>query len=300
MNIKGVFQIWMKDGSLPRDRPEGVPPVDARGLQDAAPTSRPSTPTSPPAASASTTTGRSRIVRTDLGREILGRMLEDGTIEGRPRPTRTGRHRSCCARFDREPPPLAGVRRAAPIVGVPPRPRRRPRLRHRCALTRRGRRTARDVLPSPRRVTACCPRVRRRGCGHLDAVHRGLGASATSRRHHVAVGHPELDLRVARYGREGLIVWQAVSGRPRRRGLRVLGSWHSRRSPGEGHVQQLITAGFVGFTAWRTYAVGERPAVAVERETAAVCVTRRERQGFFAVGAGAARCRAPRRAVAAS
>ena len=34
MNIKGVFQIWMKDGAVPRDRSEGVPPVDEGGLQD--------------------------------------------------------------------------------------------------------------------------------------------------------------------------------------------------------------------------------------------------------------------------
>ena len=29
MNIKGVFQIWMKDGDVPRDRPQGVPRLDA-------------------------------------------------------------------------------------------------------------------------------------------------------------------------------------------------------------------------------------------------------------------------------
>ena len=43
---------------VPRDRPEGVPPVDPCRAARAAPTSRPSTPTSPPAASARTTTGR--------------------------------------------------------------------------------------------------------------------------------------------------------------------------------------------------------------------------------------------------
>ena len=34
MNIKGVFQIWMKDGVVPRDRSEGVPRLDASGLQE--------------------------------------------------------------------------------------------------------------------------------------------------------------------------------------------------------------------------------------------------------------------------
>ncbi len=34
MNIKGVFQIWMKDGSLPRDQPQGVPRLDPRGLHE--------------------------------------------------------------------------------------------------------------------------------------------------------------------------------------------------------------------------------------------------------------------------
>ena len=33
MNIKGVFQIWMKRRLVPRDRPEGVPRLDPRGLQ---------------------------------------------------------------------------------------------------------------------------------------------------------------------------------------------------------------------------------------------------------------------------
>ena len=28
MNIKGVFQIWMRDGELPRGQPQGVPRLD--------------------------------------------------------------------------------------------------------------------------------------------------------------------------------------------------------------------------------------------------------------------------------
>ena len=59
MNIKGVFQIWMKDGSYHE--------IDlkechgwTRRVARPAPTSPPSTPTSRPAASVRTTTGRSR------------------------------------------------------------------------------------------------------------------------------------------------------------------------------------------------------------------------------------------------
>ena len=77
-----------------------------------------------------------------------------------------------------------------------------------------------------------------------------------------------------RYGREGLIAWEAVKWIvPIGVVCAVGGALATEIIPGEGHVQQLITAGFVAFTAWRTYAVGKRPAVAVERETAAVCVT---------------------------
>ncbi len=118
---------------------------------------------------------------------------------------------------------------------------------------------------------------------------RGLGASAT-----IAIGTtlpsviPSSISGSLRYGREGLIAWTAVKWIvPIGVVCAVGGALATEIIPGEGHLQQLVTAGFVAFTAWRTYAVGKRPAVAVERETGAVCVTRRERQGFFAVGAGA-------------
>ena len=32
MNIKGVFQVWTRDGGLPRDPPQGGPRLDPRGL----------------------------------------------------------------------------------------------------------------------------------------------------------------------------------------------------------------------------------------------------------------------------
>ena len=59
MNIKGVFQIWMRTAATTRSTSRSATPGPARGATTA-PTSPPSTPTSPPAASARTTTGRSR------------------------------------------------------------------------------------------------------------------------------------------------------------------------------------------------------------------------------------------------
>ena len=58
MNIKGVFQIWMRDGSYHEIDLKECHAVDPRRAASTAPTSPPSTPTSPPAASARTTTGR--------------------------------------------------------------------------------------------------------------------------------------------------------------------------------------------------------------------------------------------------
>ena len=58
--------------------------------------------------------------------------------------------------------------------------------------------------------------------------------------------------------------------------------------PGNGHVEQLITAGFVGFTAWRTYAVGSRaagPRGSDSRPAADIGRSRRERQQYVAIGA---------------
>ena len=57
MNIKGVFQIWMKDGSYHEVNLKECHQWTRAGARTA-PTSPPSTPTSPPAASARTTTGR--------------------------------------------------------------------------------------------------------------------------------------------------------------------------------------------------------------------------------------------------
>jgi coenzyme F420 hydrogenase subunit beta len=83
MNIKGVFQIWMKDGSY-----HEVP------LKECHAWTRDGCKTCPDFAAehADISTGgigafndwTLTIVRTDLGREIMIKMLEDGTIEGRP------------------------------------------------------------------------------------------------------------------------------------------------------------------------------------------------------------------------
>ncbi len=83
MNIKGVFQIWMKDGSyheVPLKECHAWTREGCKHCPDFA------------AEHADISTGgigafndwTLTIVRTDLGREILIKMLEDGTIEGRP------------------------------------------------------------------------------------------------------------------------------------------------------------------------------------------------------------------------
>jgi coenzyme F420 hydrogenase subunit beta len=83
MNIKGVFQIWMRNGDY-----HEVP------LKECHAWTREGCKTCPDFAAehADISTGgigayndwTLTIVRTDIGREILIKMLEDGTIEGRP------------------------------------------------------------------------------------------------------------------------------------------------------------------------------------------------------------------------
>src|SRR5438045_5286256 len=83
MNIKGVFQIWMNDGSY-----------HEINLKECHAWTREGCNTCPDFAAehADISTGglgayndwTLTIVRTDIGREILIKMLEDGTIEGRP------------------------------------------------------------------------------------------------------------------------------------------------------------------------------------------------------------------------
>ncbi len=83
MNIKGVFQIWMRDGSY-----------HEINLKECHAWTREGCKLCPDFAAehADISTGgigafndwTLTIVRTDIGREILIKMLEDGTIEGRP------------------------------------------------------------------------------------------------------------------------------------------------------------------------------------------------------------------------
>jgi coenzyme F420 hydrogenase subunit beta len=119
MNIKGVFQIWMRDGSY-----------HEVNLKECHAWTREGCKSCPDFAAehADISTGgigafndwTLTIVRTDLGREILIKMLEDGTIEGRPGDDDPGaiallRKLSTVSR--RRWPDTAV---AAPKLGVPP------------------------------------------------------------------------------------------------------------------------------------------------------------------------------------
>ena len=83
MNIKGVFQIWMKDGSYHEVNLKECHAWTREGCKQCPDFA---------AEHADISTGgigafndwTLTIIRTDLGREIIIKMLEDGTIEGRP------------------------------------------------------------------------------------------------------------------------------------------------------------------------------------------------------------------------
>jgi uncharacterized membrane protein YfcA len=97
---------------------------------------------------------------------------------------------------------------------------------------------------------------------------RALGASAT-----VAVGTtlpsiiPGAASGTARYVREQLIdarivAWTAPAGVV----AAVVGSRLSESVPGNGHILMLLTAALLGFSAWRTYASGNRGEVDPESD----------------------------------
>lgn len=120
---------------------------------------------------------------------------------------------------------------------------------------------------------------------------RGLGASAT-----IAIGTtlpsviPSSISGSLRYGRERLIAWAAVKWTvPVGLVCAVGGALATEIIPGEGHVQQIITAGFVAFTAWRMYAAGRAEARApiAPRPTEEIGTTRADKTGFVAIGIGA-------------
>jgi coenzyme F420 hydrogenase subunit beta len=149
MNIKGVFQLWLTDGSYREVNLKECHAWTRDGCTHC-PTSPPSTPTSPAVASANADWTLT-IVRTELGREIIQRMIADGSIEARPgdsdpgaialmrklaeksRSRWSGRRRAQRPRRVADP---EGLRRATPATGTlrrgrSPR-RRRPRGRCRC------------------------------------------------------------------------------------------------------------------------------------------------------------------------
>lgn len=118
---------------------------------------------------------------------------------------------------------------------------------------------------------------------------RALGASAT-----IAIGTtlpsviPSSISGSLRYSRERLVAWGVLPWVvPIGVVCAVLGALATEVIPGEGHVEQLITAGFVGFTAWRTYAVGRGPRILIidDRPSEEFCRTAQERRDFFGIGA---------------
>jgi hypothetical protein len=119
---------------------------------------------------------------------------------------------------------------------------------------------------------------------------RGLGASAT-----IAIGTtlpsviPSSISGSLRYSRERLIAWTAVVWVvPIGIVGAVGGALATEVIPGDGHIQQLVTAGFVAFTAWRTYAVGQGPhrlIVDESRPADEICRTASDRRGFVGIGA---------------
>ena len=127
MNIKGVFQIWMRDGSY-----------HEVNLKECHAWTREGCKTCPDFAAehADISTGgigafndwTLTIVRTDLGREIIDQDARGRHHRGPPGRRRPRRHRPAAQAVDRVPPALARHRRARPRSWAcrRPRPRRRP------------------------------------------------------------------------------------------------------------------------------------------------------------------------------
>ena len=111
MNIKGVFQIWMRDGSY-----------HEINLKECHAWTREGCTHCPDFAAehADISTGgigkdndwTLTIVRTELGREIIQRMIADGSIIARPGRRGPGRHRADAQAGREEPLALARVGRA--------------------------------------------------------------------------------------------------------------------------------------------------------------------------------------------
>ena len=139
MNIKGVFQIWMKDGSYHE--------ID---LKECHAWTREGCKMCPDFAAehADISTGgigedndwTLTIVRTDLGREIIDRMIAAGRHHLPPGRHRREGHEAAAHALDREPPPVAHVGRPRGERRCARRPRRRPPRRPLTAAVRRPRR----------------------------------------------------------------------------------------------------------------------------------------------------------------
>jgi coenzyme F420 hydrogenase subunit beta len=119
MNIKGVFQIWMRDGSYHE--------ID---LKECHAWTREGCKTCPDFAAehADVSTGgigedndwTLTVVRTDLGKEVVDRMIKDGTIIARPamEDEKAMKLLRLLSIVSRRRWPLAAD--AAPAIGVPP------------------------------------------------------------------------------------------------------------------------------------------------------------------------------------
>ena len=157
MNIKGVFQIWMKDGSYHE--------ID---LKECHQWTREGCKNCPDFAAehADISTGgigkdndwTLTIVRTELGEEVITRMIKDGVDHRPPRAGGRGGDEAAAHPQHRQPPTLAGVgrqgpgggRAAAEEEGRGPQPRR---------LTRPAARRLRTVqLPFSCRSARRCTR----------------------------------------------------------------------------------------------------------------------------------------------
>ena len=119
MNIKGVFQIWMRDGSYHE--------IDLKECHAWTRTGCKSCPDFA-AEHADISTGgigddndwTLTIVRTELGEEVITRMITDGTIISPPRPRRRKGDETPAHPLHRLPPPLAHHRRPRPHHRRPP------------------------------------------------------------------------------------------------------------------------------------------------------------------------------------
>ena len=211
MNIKGVFQIWMRDGSYHEINLKECHAWTREGCNHCPDFA---------AEHADISTGgigenndwTLTIVRTDLGREIISRMIADGSIIARP--------------GDEDPGAIALMHK---LVGQEPR-----------ALARHRRRLPQEPARSPAKQP-CVGIGERRGrwtsgrCATLLTVLLGLGTGVLSGcsasaaacisqpgmrllgpraahrdRHRAAGHHPRRGERRRRYVREGLIHWPAV------------------------------------------------------------------------------------------